>query len=188
MAQTKTKVISGVEFQVAPFQAIEGLRLKAYLIKTFGPALGQLLGSLETKTTLEDAVNQPASNLLMSGDTLSKSIENLMEHLSEEQFVALIRRLFQNVVARGTTEDGKPFACAFGADFNTALDLAFQGRLFGIYPLIYFILEVNYPDFFTMVLPAIGVRTRTAGVTKKVPRLTKSSVTTLENSEPLPLT
>jgi hypothetical protein len=42
----KKKEINGVQFSVAPFLAVQALRLKAYLAKLFGPALGQTLGAL----------------------------------------------------------------------------------------------------------------------------------------------
>ena len=41
MEKTKEKVIDGITFTVAPFPAIEALRLKSYLMKTLGPALAR---------------------------------------------------------------------------------------------------------------------------------------------------
>jgi hypothetical protein len=41
------------------------------------------------------------------------------------------------------------------------MELVFLGRLFSIYPLIIFVLKVNYPDFFGKVVSGIGRRIRT---------------------------
>lgn len=50
MAQKEQKiVIDGITFQVGPFMAVEGLKLKAHLVRTFGPALGEFLGGIDGK-------------------------------------------------------------------------------------------------------------------------------------------
>jgi hypothetical protein len=149
---TKQKDIDGVTFQVAPFMAVEGLRLKAFLIKTLGPGLGALLGGLGDTKTLQDI-----NNIKIDGTALAQGIEKLMENLGEDQFIGLIKRLFQNVVANWK-ESGKQRAIAFGNDFDAAMETVFLGRLFSVYPLIGFVLEVNYPDFFGKVVRGIGGR------------------------------
>ena len=155
MVETKTKEIKGKTYQVAPFTAVEGLRLKAYLLKLIGPALGELAGSVEG---LDSEIN---------GAGLSKVIEKITEVLDENTFVALIKRLLQNVLVNWTDENGKKHAVAFAQDFETALNVVFQGELFSIYPVLGFVLEVNYPDFFGKIAPVIGEKMKTISIFEK---------------------
>jgi hypothetical protein len=144
-------VIDGVTFQVAPFMAVEGLRLKAYLVRTFGPALGELLGGIDAKNVGSIA------DLSLGGEGIARGLEKLMEQLTEDSFEALVRRLLANVIAIWP-EGGKSRSISFGQDFETAMQLVFLQRLFSIYELIVFVLKVNYPDFFDKVVSGIGWR------------------------------
>jgi hypothetical protein len=150
----KSKVIDGVTFQVAPFMAVEALRLKVNLVKTFGPALGTLLG--DSVTARE--VKQNIAELNITGSALASGIMQLMNGLDEERFIALLKRLFATTVANWDQE-GKNRAISFAGDnFETAMELVFTGRLFSVYSLVVFVLEVNYPDFFNKVVKGIGNR------------------------------
>jgi hypothetical protein len=149
----KKIVIDGVTFQVSPFMAVEGLRLKAYLVRTFGPALGELLGGIDAKK-----VGSIADINLGSG-SFSKGLEKLLGQMDEDSFEALVKRLFANVIANWN-EGGKNRSISFGQDFETAMQLIFLGKLFSIYELMVFVLKVNYPDFFDKVVSGIGRRMR----------------------------
>jgi hypothetical protein len=146
-------VIDGVTFQVAPFMAVEGLRLKAHLVRTFGPAIGELLGGIDGQKV------GGIADISLGGDGIAKGLEKLLEQLDESGFEALVKRLLTNVIAIWP-EGGKSRSISFGQDFETAMELVFLGRLFSIYPLIIFVLKVNYPDFFDKVVSGIGRRTR----------------------------
>jgi hypothetical protein len=144
-------VIDGVTFQVAPFMAVEGLRLKAHLVRTFGPALGELLGGIDgTKIS-------SIADISLGGGGFSRGLEKLLEQLTEAGFEALVKRILANVIAIWP-EDGMSRSISFGQDFETAMELVFLGRLFSIYELIIFVLKVNYPDFFSKVVSGIGWR------------------------------
>ena len=156
MVQTKTKEIKGKTYQVTPFMAIEGLRLKAYLVKLVGPALGELAGNVNG---LDSEINS---------NSISKVIEKLTEALDENSFIALIKRLLQNVIVNWVDEEGgKKHAVAFAQDFETALNVVFQGELFSIYPVLAFVLEVNYPDFFGKITPFIGKKISITSILEK---------------------
>jgi hypothetical protein len=146
-------VIDGVTFQAAPFTAVEGLRLKAHLVRTFGPALGELLGGINSTKV------GGIADINLGGDGIAKGIEKLLEQLDEDKFVELVKRLLNNVIAIWP-EGGKSRSIAFGADFDTAMQLVFLGRPFSIYELIIFVLKVNYPDFFGRAASVIGRRMR----------------------------
>jgi hypothetical protein len=154
MASKEQKtVIDGVTFQVGPFMAVEGLRLKAHLVRTFGPAIGELLGGIDGQKVVGLA------DISLGGDGIAKGLEKLLEQLDEDKFIDLVKRLLTNVIAIWP-ENGKSRSIAFGTDFDTAMQLVFLGKLFSIYPLIIFVLKVNYPDFFDKVVSGIGRRTR----------------------------
>jgi len=141
----KEKVIDGVKFSVVPFQAVEALRLKSFLLRKFGPSIGQALG------TLKDGLpqNGKIGDLRLDGDALSQAIEKLMEQLNEDDFISLIRRMLRNVRA-DFERDGKAVTMQFpeGETFDAAMDIVFKGRLFSVYPVMLLVLEANYPDFF----------------------------------------
>jgi len=149
--KAKTIEIDGVSFQVAPFMAVEGLRLKAHLVCTFGPAIGELLGGIDGNKVKSVLDMNPSSV------SFSNGLEKLFQKLDEDSFITLLKRLFANVIANWT-EEGKPRSIAFGTDFDTAMQLVFLGKLFSIYELIVFVLKVNYPDFFSKVVSGIGKR------------------------------
>jgi hypothetical protein len=155
MASKEQKiVIDGITFQVGPFMAVEGLRLKAHLVRTFGPALSELLGGINT------AKVGSIADINLGGDGIARGLEKLLEQLTEDTFEALIKRLLTNVIATWQ-EGGKSRSIHFGQDFNTAMQLVFLGRLFSVYELIIFVLKVNYPDFFDKVVSGIGQRIKT---------------------------
>ena len=139
----KTKEINGKTFSVAPFMAVEGLRLKVYIMKKFGSALAQLISEKGLETEI-------------SSRNLSKAVETLMNNLTEDEFISFLKRISVNTTVSWKDEDGT-HTLAFANDFNTAMDAVFKEHLFDIYPFIGFVLEVNYPDFFTKVLPNFGV-------------------------------
>jgi hypothetical protein len=159
--------IDGIAFQVAPFMAVEGLRLKAHLVRTFGPAIGELLGGIDGQKVGNIA------DISLGGDGIANGLEKLFEQLDEDKFIDLVKRLLNNVIAIWP-ENGKSRSIAFGTDFDTAMELVFLGRLFSIYPLIIFVLKVNYPDFFGKVVSGIGRKIRTT-LTSETEETTRQS-------------
>jgi hypothetical protein len=148
----KEKVINGIRFTVVPFKAVEALRLKSFLLRKFGPPLGQAIGALPDGI-LE---GRPIGDLKLDGTALAQAIEKLMEQLGEAEFIELIQRLFQNVTAH-LEKEGKPLQFSFiERQFDTAMDVVFTGKLFSVYQVMLFVLEVNYPDFFDKLAPGIG--------------------------------
>lgn len=151
MEKTKEKVIAGITFTVAPFPAIEALRLKSYLVKTLGPALAEAIDIFKGAGNAEAEI---------SGESLCGVVEKLTASLDEENFVKLVQRMFRFVTAKGTDSDGKPIVAAFGDNFDANFNKVFGGRLFSIYPVMLLVLEANYPDFFGKVAGSIGSLTQ----------------------------
>ena len=146
MANNEQKiVIDGTTFVVAPFPPREGLRLKAHLVRTFGPAIAEIIGGIDGSKI------KSIGDMDIGNDSLVKGLNKLFEQLDEDSFDALIERLMRNVIANWK-EGGKPRSIAFGTDYETAMGLVFTGKLFSIYPLLLFVLKVNYPDFLSKVV------------------------------------
>jgi hypothetical protein len=157
---TKEKEIDGVKFVASPFTAVEGLKLKSFLARTFGPALGEAVGALKDIFKAGDP-NEGIGDIAIDGHAAALAIERLVEELSEARFIDLLKRLFGNVTATVKSADGKPALIGFSGDsFDTSMELAFSGRLFSVYPVILLVLQVNYPDFFGKTAQAIGPRIR----------------------------
>jgi hypothetical protein len=170
----KEKVIDGVRFSVAPFMAVEALKLKAFLIKKFGPSAGQAIGALQGGLPLDGEGIGKISELKLDGAALSQAIEKLMGQLGEDEFISLIKRLFQNVTA-SLSKDGKTLALAFTSDtFDTSMDIVFEGRLFSVYGVIGLVLEANYPDFFDKVVPVIGRSVKKTSTSEKAGKSSES--------------
>ena len=151
---TKEKTINGVKFTVTPFQVVEALKLKAYLVRKFGPSLGQALGTL--KDGLPGSGN--IGDIKLDGTALSQAIENLSGQLGETEFIDLIKRLFRNVQA-GMIKDGKPVVLPFTeSNFDSAMNIVFADKVFSVYPVMLLVMETNYPDFFDQLARGIGQR------------------------------
>ena len=178
MASKEQKiVINGVTFQAAPFMATEGLRLKAHLLRTFGPAIGELLGGIDGASV------KNITDINLGSNAISSGLEKLFQHLDEDSFVALIERILKNVIAIWN-EGGKSRSIAFGTDFETAMNLVFSEKLFTVYEVILFVLKVNYPDFFDKVVRRFGQRiqkTLTSEKDETVPQSESEKSETLEN-------
>jgi hypothetical protein len=150
----KEKVIDGVRFSVVPFQAVAALKLKAFLFKKLGPALGQALGTLKDGLPSSGKI----SEVKLDGQALSQAIEKLMMELGEVEFTDLIKRMLRNVTAF-PERDGKVLTILFtDENFDAAMDIVFTGRLFSVYPVMLLVLEANFPDFFGKMALGIGQR------------------------------
>jgi hypothetical protein len=158
---TKEKVINGVKFTAAPFTAVEGLKLKAYLARTFGPALGEAIGALKDLFKGGSASLNDIGGVGIDGPAAARAVERLITQLDEGSILTFFRRLLSNVQAQINGKDGQPMVIGFVGDaFDVSMELAFSGNLFSVYPVILMVLEVNYPDFFGMVRGGIGAKIR----------------------------
>jgi len=156
MFDPKSKVIDEIEFKVVPFPAITALRLKATLIKVIGPSLGMFLGSIDNTKSLSEAK--------INGEGVSRAIQSLFEQMNEDLFIILIKQLLSQVSCTIKSDAGTPLMVVFDStrpqEFDSQINTVFQGKLMTIYPLMVFVLEVNFPDFFAKA-KGIGSRLTT---------------------------
>lgn len=153
----KTKKIDGITFSVGSMMAMDAFKLKSKLIKIFAPSLGKLFSSFD--------LNKDFKDIDLSKIPLAEIIQNVMSELDDETIDYLLRKLLWNVTAT-TDVNGKKTAVAFSSDFETVFNLVFNQKLFTLYPLLAFVLEVNYPDFFQKI-KTIGPKMKKIGSFKK---------------------
>lgn len=127
MIETREKTINGNKIEVTQFPARHALRYKCRLLRIIGPTIGALFENVknldEVKFTDQDL-------------NIGAAVKALVDRLDESEVLDLIIQLCQS-----TRFNGK--------EMNTALiDSEFSGNLTLLYKIIYFILEVNFADFF----------------------------------------
>jgi len=181
MNKQKEKTIDGVKFVATAFPAVEAFRLKAYLMKKFGPTIGQIIGTIEGVPPISGKIGDikdKIGDIKLDGDKMANAIETLMEQLSEDEFIAFLQRMLRNVVAH---KDKKQFAFA-DEHFETTMDIVFNQHIFSVYPVLLLVLEANYPDFFGKI-SGIGKKILETATSEKGEKGSESGSTASETSE-----
>ena len=133
----KTEMIDGHKWTVCPFPARRAIQLKVRLAKAIGPAIAELipaLGALGKDAPAADAT--PEANTDAALSAFPKAMACLAENLGEEEFTQTILDLMELSSRDDTTITPEYF------------DTAFAGNFAEMYKAIWFILKVNYSDFF----------------------------------------
>jgi hypothetical protein len=126
--EAKTKEINGHNYEVSPFPARHAFKLKAELLRKLGPGLAAMVGA---------AKGDSLANPELDGAALATGVEALFSNLgTSDEIMALVED-----IVRMTRRDGKEITGA-------SIDLDFQGQLSDLYKVVWFVLEVNYGDFF----------------------------------------
>lgn len=148
--ETKEKTIGNAVYSVTQLPARRALKLKAKLIKMFGPALTQIfLTSQETEEKKPDEMTteELASQLSVSAvdkykiqdmrkASVVRGVQLMVSTLDDKTFDELCMELLQ-----GVRRDGAEMTAGM-------VDQAFAGDLTSLYAVIFFVIEVNYADFF----------------------------------------
>lgn len=151
MIETKEKRIGEATYAVTQLPARRALRLKAKLLKLFGPAVIQiLLTSEEPQEKIDEMTAEQLSSQLaispvdtykiqdMRKAAIVRGVQLLVANLDDKTFDELCLEVLQ-----GVRRDGQ--------ELNSGIiDHVFAGHLRELYEVIYFVLEVNYADFFGM--------------------------------------
>lgn len=131
--ETRDTTIGGHKISVTQLPARRAITLKIKLIKTFGPGLAEVLGSIDrTKTKGSSTILDSE----ISGSSLSAGFTKLADAVDPDVFLKLLEELFQ-----GVRVDGVEWSWAI-ADQNYAGDLG------TLYQIAFFVLKVNYESFF----------------------------------------
>lgn len=158
MEQVKKKIGSNT-YMVAPFFAAEALKLQTTLVKILGPGVAKLIGAVPTP---QDGKSILESNI--DGAEIASAVGTLFEHLGEEEFVSLINRILKNVIVElGTPvkEGTQSIKLVSLSEGENAFNMVFQGKLVDMYKVLFFVIQVNFPDFFELMGKGIGSRFQT---------------------------
>jgi hypothetical protein len=137
------RVINGNTFQVEALPAMRSFALQARI----APALGEVIGV--------------AAGILTGGGIDTADVAELAPVLGRF-FAKLPSAELQDVTRElltGATMDGVPL---FTSGQGDPFDLKMRGRTLDVWKLLWFSLEVNYPDFFGL-LAARGERQKEEG-------------------------
>lgn len=126
--KTEQETIDGFEIMVTQFPVMEAIKIQVYLGKNVLPAVGNVIGGLKS-LSLDSEID-------LDGDSLSAAFEKLFANLSEKEAEDLVLRLLKTTRINGVEAT---------ADVLTA---ELSGSLLTVYKIIWFVLKVNYPDFF----------------------------------------
>lgn len=128
MIETKEKSIDGSTYSVTQLPARRAIRLKARLIKLFGPVLAQVFIAATEKG---DEAQKKAD--------LVRAIEILGDHIDENSFESLVVDLLNGVRKNGMELTPQ------------TIDMEFAGDMAGLYQVMFFVIEVNFSNFFSMI-------------------------------------
>lgn len=122
MLNVRTTTIDGIDFAVGQLPAMRGHRLLPRLGKAIGPALAQGFDAMGGKGGDGDL------------GKLGAAIGLLFEHLTPDEYEAILRELFSTVAVKG-------------APLMDTFDVALAGKPATVIKLAAFCLEANFGNF-----------------------------------------
>lgn len=126
-AQTKTEIIGGEKWSCTQMPATQALAIEGRLIGPIMQAIGPLFGSL----------GQPAE---MQAAAINQAFAAIARSVPPSEFSALIRELCEQAACDGKRVD-------FDTKFTGGTGVLLR------YQVAWFVLRVNYQDFFDALLP-----------------------------------
>ncbi len=140
LGKPQTKEIEGHTWVVTPFPGRPANKYKMRLLKMVGPALSELLPAIGNlidvaKSAKDKKSKEPEVDEKAILDALPKVVSTLAKHCDEDLLVNTMVELMAQSTRDGTTMDGDQF------------DIVFAGNDVEQLHALWFILNVNYPDF-----------------------------------------
>jgi len=123
MYQRLEKTINGSTYSLTQLPARRALKLKARLLKVFGPSLAQMVFASK------DAFDQ---------ENVVKAMNLLVDHIDDATFEKLTVELLQGVRKQGVELT------------DSVIDSEFAGDLGTLFLVLWFVLEANYGSFFAL--------------------------------------
>ena len=146
MIETKEKVLDGKTFMVTQLPARRALKLQGKLIKTFGTTVTQFMLLDKEEEDEKKEVDGQAGKKMSPVDQATvdeikkNSVVKMMQLLASSIQPETFEQLASEVLI-GVRMDG--------VELNDAIiDREFAGKLCLLYQVIWFVLEVNFGDFF----------------------------------------
>ncbi len=137
-----TKEIGGIKLAIAPFPAMEALRIQTRLGRLIGSSFSGLSGVLQKG----DGKVMDAN---IDGAAVAQAIAGLFSSLSEEEWTQLVFRLLRGCSFYLKRNDGQEILVSMDSgNPEEVFNQVFQGKLMSVYLIIFEVLKENYPDFF----------------------------------------
>ncbi|MDC7234577.1 MAG: hypothetical protein PQJ58_15205 [Spirochaetales bacterium] len=133
------KRIDGEVYQVTPFQGREAFKIQMKLARLIAPLVG-LMAGMFSGMDLKKIEKLSELDIDIDGESLSKVLDALFSKYSDEELLDLLILLFEKV-EKGE-DDKKIFITA------EAFDTIFAQNLVTAFKVAFFVIQVNYPDFF----------------------------------------
>jgi len=175
MLHEKEKQIDGFNVRVKAFPGVQAIRLKAKLMKQFLPTIATFVGGIDSKSIGNAIENSNANHDSVfdndiSMDVFTSAAEKLVANISEEGLVSLLGEMFEYTYVENENQEYKNLAT--NKKLNSLLiDELFVGRLLSLYKIAFFVLEVNYPDFFGLGQSLVGQSIQQTDITKPEKRM-----------------
>jgi hypothetical protein len=136
MLTKKEKVIDGIPVEVTPFPVWRAFEIKLRLAKKFIPGIMAMAGAGDS--VLDVNVSQ-----------FMTAIDGFLQTVEPSEFMRLVSELCEWVEVKN--EKGEKRFLAPGKEINESiLNDLFCGKITTLYKILFFVLEVNYPDFFAL--------------------------------------
>ena len=158
---SNTKTINEVTYKVAPFMALDALKLQNTIVRLIGPAVARVFGGVIGAGPVTSLLNAKIDAGVLSG-----AVQDLFLQLDDNTFMDLLKRILRNTTAQLPAKDGKaPKMVAFADADDATYNVVFAGHPNDMYKVMFFVLEVNYPDFFGKIREVIGNLSETVTLT-----------------------
>ena len=132
MMETQTESIDGIDFSTTQLPAMRSFNLLSKLLKILSPLL-DAHGNMDLDADIE----------------LAPMIGQAMAHLGDNQASALALEIFASTTAIVGGE-------VVSLDKQVGVDKVFTGQLMTMMKVLFFVLKVNYSDFFGSALASVA--------------------------------
>ena len=131
----KTKTIDGKQITVTPFFGLVSLENKSRLLKFIGPGARGLFSTLKTEDV--QAVSSGEKDFFdLDVSAIGAVFEHIATNLNPKQFAQFCLDMLSSTRVNGIEIDKNYF------------DTEFMGSLLLMYKILWFVVEVNWGDFF----------------------------------------
>ena len=137
MKKTKKRIDDAI-YHVTPFKGRKALRINYRLAKLLTPSIGALSGML---SSLKSKDIKSLGDIDIDGEAISKALDGLFERYSEDEILDLLLMILENT-ERG--EEGKEVFIT-----EESFDEFFACNLISAFKVAVFVIQVNFPDFFS---------------------------------------
>jgi len=137
--KNQKKRIDGEVYSVTPFTGRTAFRIQFRLAKLITPSVGLLSGMF---SSLKEKDIKGLGDLDLDGDAIGKALEGLFNQYSEDEILDLLLLILEQ------TERGEGAKAVFITE--ESFDTFFTSNLITAFKVAVFVIQVNFPDFFSL--------------------------------------